>query len=148
MKNRRTERFSTASSVFLFFLIIYMLSESIVFFILGIVIGILLLLFWPFLQRRSFRSRQISELGESRNHALLGRRVLQLEEDTITERSELIWSKIKLSAIDKAISTSTHTILVLSPKTFIVIPHAKITQGDLESFSTALREKLSPAIQR
>lgn len=145
-KNRRNEQVSLAVSTFLFFVILYIFTNQLMYFVLGVVIGLLILFIWPNLQVRSLQRKRLRTLSEGSNRALIGKRVLEIEEDVLIERSELIWSKIKLEAIDQIIRTESHTVLFLGPYASIVIPHSSVTSGDLDTFIQLLREKSSPSV--
>jgi uncharacterized membrane protein len=138
---RRIEQVSVALYVILFFVTVFIIRKQINFLLLGLGLGMLVFILWPTLQVRSARRRFSREYRALDHHALLGRRVLQLEGDRIEERSELTWSKFKLAAIEQIIHSDTHTMLFLTPYTFIVIPHTKLVDGDIDAFVHLLRQQ-------
>jgi hypothetical protein len=140
-KSSRTETYGTASTIIAFFTLLTFLLNTYIPFILGAIITLVWVFIWPLMQKNSYHRRQIALYAESKNAASLGIKIMEFEDDILTERSELHWSKTKLPAIERIDITKTHTFLFHGTFLAFVIPKATVKKGDYEAFISAISKR-------
>ena len=140
-RSSRSETFGTATTIIAFFAFLTVILNTYVPILMGAIIALVWVFLWPMMQKGSYHRRQVALYAESKNVTSLGRRVMEFEDDIITERSELNWSKTKLPAIERLEITDTHTFLFHGTFQAFVIPKATVKKGDYDAFTSAISER-------
>ena len=107
--------------------------------LLGVVASpVAALVVWLFLKWHSARvTRQL--LAEGSNKGLLGWRVMELEGDRLTVRSEYITSVMDLRVIDRITSTNDFTFVYISSLNALLIPRRDLEEDEYDDFVHALQ---------
>lgn len=140
-KSSQTETFGTASTIIAFFALLTVILNTYIPILLGAIIALVWVFIWPMMQKNSYHRRQIALYAESNNTISLGRKVMELEDDILTVRSELHWSKTKLRAIEQIEITKTHAFLFYGTFQAFVIPRATIQKGDFDQFTSTITKR-------
>jgi hypothetical protein len=141
-KSSRTETYGTASTIIAFFTLLTFILNTYIPFILGAIITLVWVFIWPAMQKNSYHRRQIALYAESKNAASLGKKVMEFDDDILTERSGLHWSKTKLPAIERIDITKTHTFLFHGTFQAFVIPKATVVKGDYDAFVARVSDRI------
>jgi hypothetical protein len=137
----RSETLGTASTIIAFFALLTVLLNTYIPVLMGIVIALAWVFVWPMMQQNSYHRKQIALYTESKNTTSLGRQVMEFEDDVLTVRSELYWSKIKLPVIERIEVTKTHTFMFYGTFQAFVIPKDTVRKGAYESFVKSLSDR-------
>jgi hypothetical protein len=140
-KSSRAETYGTASTIIAFFILLTVLLNSYIPFLMGVVIALFWVFLWPVMQKNSYHRKQIALYAESKNATSLGRQVMEFEDDVLTVRSELHWSKFKLPVIERIVITKNRTFLFYGTFQAFVIPKEYVRSGDYEAFVSRLSER-------
>jgi hypothetical protein len=144
----RSETLGTASTIIAFFALLTVLLNTYIPVLMGIILALVWVFLWPMMQRSSYHRKQIALYGESKNVTSLGRQVMEFEDDVLTIRSELHWSKIKLPVIERIEITKTHTFMFYGTFQAFVIPEGAVRKGDYKTFVTTLRDRFLELMER
>jgi hypothetical protein len=137
-KGSRFETFGTGSTILMFFAVLSLMLNTYIPFLLGAIFTVVWIFLWPSMQKNSYHRKQTSLYAESANQISMGRKVMELEDDILTVRSELHWSKTKLRAIEQIEITKTHAFLFYGTFQAFVIPRATIQKGDFDQFTSTI----------
>ncbi|HEV2474474.1 MAG TPA: YcxB family protein [Chthonomonadales bacterium] len=125
----------------------YLLPESfhlILSVMAGAMSGIVYFLSYPRVVRRRFRRRVAKMYGEGANKTVLGWHEMELLEDGFRTRTEYTESKTAWGAIEKIESAPGYTYIYIGAHSAHIIPHAKITDGNLRLFLEELGQRYRP----
>lgn len=137
-KSSLTETFGTGSTIIMFFTVLTLILNTFIPFLLGVIFTVLWIFLWPSMQKNSYHRKQTSLYAESANRISLGKKVMDLEDDILTVRSELHWSKTKLQAIERIELTKTHAFLFYGTFQSFVIPRDTVQKGDFDQFTSTI----------
>ena len=146
-KSSRTETFGTASTIIAFFAFLTILINTYVPIMLGVIIALVWVFVWPSMQKNSYHRRQVALYAESRNVISLGRKVMDLEDDILAERSELHWSKTKLPAIERIVISEKHAFFFYGTFLGFVIPRETVQKGDFDTFVSTVQERFNSLME-
>jgi YcxB-like protein len=79
--------------------------------------------------------------SEGRNRALFGRHELQFSEDGVSERTEVGELNLRWSAIERIQCTDDYTFIYVSAVSALVLPRARVTEGDYGGFIADLERR-------
>jgi hypothetical protein len=65
---------------------------------------------------------------------------------TIWSRTAFGESRTRLEAVERVVSDGDYTFIYISPVMAHVIPHAAVSEGNLEAFAEAIKERTAPRL--
>jgi hypothetical protein len=81
--------------------------------------------------------------GESRNRGIVGSHRLVLKEDALHCESPLSSGQLKYGVIERIEQRAKHVFVFVSATSAIVIPTARVSEGNLETFVTELKRRMA-----
>ncbi len=97
---------------------------------------------WDFKRRADKLARKL--YAQDQNKTVLGSHELELHDDAFIERTPYNENRSAWGAIENIESTEGHTFIYVGTAQAHIIPHAKITEGDLNAFLADLGRKYRP----
>lgn len=116
-----------------------LLSREVFWAAVAFLIGILFIVLWPSLRKRSHRNSATKLYREDSNRSSLGKQRLRIEDDVLVEITEYQETWTKWAGIEKIESTDSYTFIYTGSVMGIVIPKESVTSGDYDEFVDALR---------
>lgn len=146
-KGSRTETFGTASTIIAFFTLLTFILNTFIPFILGAIVTLFWVFLWPLMQKNSYHRKQLALYAESSNRISLGRKVMGFEDDILTEKSELHWSKTKLPAIERIVTSKNYAFFFYGTFLGFVIPRGTVQKGDFDTFVSTVQERFNSLME-
>ena len=112
--------------------------------LLGPVVVVVALFPWLIRLFTAKRSQRIYGLDD--NKTMRGIKDISISSEGITERGELIETKISWGAITKVAETPNHTFVYFGSSQGVVIPRHTVVEGEYEPFIAKLKEHLNQAL--
>ena len=96
--------------------------------------AVLMFLLMPALTLRSMRRNSRRLFAEGKQQGLLGEHLLEIENDGLTERTDVNETKTLWRGMEQVAATKTHTFIYVTSLSALIIPHDRITEGNLQEF--------------
>lgn len=97
---------------------------------------------WYWHDSRKVKPKCVAKLyAPERNKGTLCQHELEIITDGLVERTPVGEQKTQFQGIDRIESTPTHSFVFIGTLLAYVIPHAKVTEGDVDSFMTTLKQR-------
>lgn len=99
---------------------------------------------WYWHASRKVKPKRVAKLyAKERNRGMFCQHELEILPDGLLERTPVGEQKTQFQGIDRIESTATHSFVFIGTFLAHVVPHAKVTEGDVDSFIATLKEKWS-----
>jgi hypothetical protein len=107
-----------------------------------------LMMWWyPRLIRSTALDMQRLMRRKGENTGLLGLQEMELADRELIHRSEHAESRMRFTALVEVTTEAGYTFIITNSVSALTIPHAAVTEGDVEAFTAALKQKLAdPAL--
>ena len=141
----RKRRIATTSTFAVIFVVLGLLrwrTENSVFPLFYFGIFAIVFTTWYWHASRKVKTKRVAKLyAQEKNKGTLCEHELEIVPDGIIERTAVGEQKTAFAGIDRIESTRTHSFVFIGTLLAHVVPHAKVLEGDVDSFMKALRHK-------
>ena len=110
--------------------------------VFALVFGCLWIWAFPFMQRRSIARSSRKLYGEGSNKGFVCRHDLELTDEFLVEKSDGGMSSRKISDLEKVVTDQTYTYIYVGSLSAHVVPHERVSEGNLQAFVEELRRRL------